>query len=63
MARDKEGHFYVMGRVEDLLNVSGRRVGSADIENALLSHPSVVEAAAVGVPHTYKGYQGHQLAC
>ncbi|KAH3765730.1 acetyl-coenzym A synthetase [Pelomyxa schiedti] len=53
--RDKDGYYFVMGRVEDLINVSGRRVGSTDVENALLNSPSILEAAAVGIPNPHKG--------
>jgi acetyl-CoA synthetase len=45
----------VIGRVDDVIKVSGYRLGSADIESALVSHPSVAEAAAIGVPHEIKG--------
>ena len=53
--RDKDGYFWIMGRVDDVLNVSGHRLGTAEIESALVGHPSVAEAAVVGVPHEMKG--------
>jgi acetyl-CoA synthetase len=53
--RDDDGYFWIMGRIDDVLNVSGHRLGTAEIESALVSHPSVAEAAVVGVPHEMKG--------
>ena len=53
--RDKDGYFWLMGRVDDVLNVSGHRLGTAEIESALVSHSSVAEAAVVGKPHEIKG--------
>ncbi len=53
--RDKDGYFWLMGRVDDVINVSGHRLGTAEIESALVSHPSVAEAAVVGVSHDIKG--------
>jgi acetyl-CoA synthetase len=53
--RDADGYFWIMGRVDDVLNVSGHRLGTAEIESALVSHPSVAEAAVVGMPHEMKG--------
>jgi acetyl-CoA synthetase len=53
--KDKDGYFWVMGRVDDVLNVAGHRLGTAEIESALVSHPSVAEAAVVGPPHELKG--------
>jgi acetyl-CoA synthetase len=53
--RDDDGYFWIMGRVDDVLNVSGHRLGTAEIESALVSHESVAEAAVVGVPHEMKG--------
>ncbi|MDW8261541.1 MAG: acetate--CoA ligase [Phycisphaerales bacterium] len=53
--RDNDGYFWIMGRVDDVLNVSGHRLGTAEIESALVSHPSVAEAAVVGMPHELKG--------
>lgn len=53
--RDAEGDFWITGRVDDVLNVSGHRLGSAELENALLSHKSVAEAAVIGFPHEIKG--------
>lgn len=53
--RDSDGDLWITGRVDDVLNVSGHRLGTAEIESALVSHPSVAEAAVVGVPHDLKG--------
>src|SRR5207249_2932957 len=52
---DQEGYFWVMGRVDDVLNVAGHRLGTAEIESALVSHPKVAEAAVVGRPDDLKG--------
>ncbi|MDH3405528.1 MAG: AMP-binding protein, partial [Gammaproteobacteria bacterium] len=53
--RDKDGYFWITGRVDDVLNVSGHRLGTAEVESALVLHPSVAEAAVVGFPHDIKG--------
>jgi len=53
--RDENGYFWIMGRVDDVINVSGHRLGTAEIESALVSHPSVAEAAVVGRPDEIKG--------
>jgi acetyl-CoA synthetase len=53
--RDDEGYYRVVGRIDDVLNVSGHRIGTAEIESALVSHPAVAEAAAVGKPDELKG--------
>ncbi|MEA4857557.1 MAG: acetate--CoA ligase [Solidesulfovibrio sp.] len=53
--RDADGYFWIMGRVDDVINVSGHRMGTAEIESALVSHPTVAEAAVVGMPHEVKG--------
>jgi acetyl-CoA synthetase len=53
--RDEEGYFWLMGRVDDVINVSGHRLGTAEIESALVSHPMVAEAAVVGFSHDIKG--------
>jgi len=53
--RDADGYFWVVGRIDDVLNVAGHRIGTAEIESALVSHPSVAEAAAVGRPDEVKG--------
>jgi len=52
---DKDGYFTVLGRSDDVLNVAGHRIGSADVESALVSHPAVAEAAVIGVPDAIKG--------
>lgn len=53
--RDEDGYFWIMGRVDDVINVSGHRLGSMEIESALVSHPAVAEAAVVGRPDAIKG--------
>jgi acetyl-CoA synthetase len=53
--RDKDGYFWLMGRVDDVINVSGHRLGTMEVESALVAHPKVAEAAAVGRPHELKG--------
>jgi acetyl-CoA synthetase len=53
--RDEEGYFWITGRVDDVLNVSGHRMGTAEVESALVAHPKVAEAAVVGYPHDIKG--------
>jgi len=52
---DEDGDFWLMGRVDDVINVSGHRIGTAEVESALVSHPAVAEAAVVGMPHEIKG--------
>lgn len=52
---DNDGYFWVMGRLDDVINVSGHRMGTAEIESALVAHPAVAEAAVVGMPHDIKG--------
>ena len=52
---DEDGYFWVMGRLDDVINVSGHRMGTAEIESALVAHPAVAEAAVVGMPHDIKG--------
>jgi acetyl-CoA synthetase len=52
---DENGYFWLMGRVDDVINVSGHRLGTAEIESALVSHPAVAESAVVGMPHEMKG--------
>src|SRR5207237_5534718 len=53
--RDEDGYYWITGRVDDVLNISGHRLGTAEIESALVSHPGVAEAAVVGYPHDLKG--------
>src|SRR3569833_1152312 len=53
--RDKEGNYRITGRVDDVLNVSGHRIGTAEVENAINMHAGVVESAVVGYPHDIKG--------
>lgn len=52
---DQDGYYWITGRVDDVLNVSGHRMGTAEIESALVAHPKIAEAAVVGVPHEIKG--------
>ncbi len=53
--RDKDGYFWIMGRIDDVLNVAGHRLGTMEIESALVAHPRIAEAAVVGKPHEIKG--------
>jgi acetyl-CoA synthetase len=57
--RDKDGYYWIIGRVDDVIKVSGYRLGTAEIESALVSHPAVAEAAAIGLPHDIKGTAIH----
>src|SRR5207302_3318715 len=52
---DEDGYWFLHGRSDDTLNIAGKRIGPAELESAAVSHPSVAEAAAVGVPHEVKG--------
>ncbi|MFM2129705.1 MAG: acetyl-CoA synthetase, partial [Pseudomonadota bacterium] len=53
--RDEDGYYWITGRVDDVINVSGHRLGTAEVESALVAHPKVSEAAVVGYPHEIKG--------
>jgi acetyl-CoA synthetase len=53
--RDEDGYYWLMGRVDDVINVSGHRIGAVEVESALVAHPAVTEAAVVGYPHEIKG--------
>ena len=53
--KDEDGYYFLMGRVDDVINVSGHRMGTAEVESALVAHPSVAESAVVGFPHDIKG--------
>jgi acetyl-CoA synthetase len=53
--RDQDGYYWITGRVDDVINVSGHRLGTAEVESALVSHAKVAEAAVVGYPHDIKG--------
>src|SRR5690606_25621904 len=53
--RDDDGYFWILGRVDDVLNVAGHRIGTMEVESALVDHPAVVEAAVVGKKHDIKG--------
>jgi acetyl-CoA synthetase len=52
---DEDGYIQVLGRADDVLNVAGHRIGTADVESALVSHPAVAEAAVIGIPDEIKG--------
>ncbi|MBT3785047.1 AMP-dependent synthetase, partial [bacterium] len=52
---DEDGYIMILGRADDVLNVSGHRIGTAEVESALVSHPHVAEAAVIGKPHDVKG--------
>ena len=53
--RDEDGYYWLMGRVDDVINISGHRIGTAEVESALVAHPKVAEAAVVPMPHEIKG--------
>jgi acetyl-CoA synthetase len=53
--RDQDGYYWITGRIDDVINVSGHRIGTAEVESALVGHPAVAEAAVVGYPHNIKG--------
>ncbi|MEE4175085.1 MAG: acetyl-coenzyme A synthetase, partial [Xanthomonadales bacterium] len=53
--RDEDGYYWITGRVDDVLNISGHRMGTAEVESALVAHKAVAEAAVVGYPHDIKG--------
>src|SRR5690606_36450745 len=53
--RDEDGYYWITGRMDDVLNVSGHRLGTAEIESSLVAHPAIAEAAVVGYPHDIKG--------
>jgi acetyl-CoA synthetase len=57
--KDKDGYIWVIGRIDDVIKVSGYRLGTAEVESALVSHPTVAEAAAIGLPHEIKGNAIH----
>ena len=57
--RDEDGYYWITGRVDDVINVSGHRIGTAEVESALVAHPLVAEAAVVGFPHEIKGQGIH----
>ncbi|MCA0251484.1 MAG: acetate--CoA ligase [Actinobacteria bacterium] len=57
--RDADGYYWVIGRTDDVIKVSGHRLGTAEVESALVSHPAVAEAAAIGLPHEVKGNAIH----
>jgi acetyl-CoA synthetase len=53
--KDQDGYYWLMGRIDDVINVSGHRIGTAEVESSLVAHPQVAEAAVVGMPHALKG--------
>lgn len=53
--RDEDGYIFIIGRIDDVINVSGHRIGTAEIESALVAHPAVSQAAVIGMPHDIKG--------
>lgn len=53
--RDEDGHYWITGRLDDVINTSGHRIGTAEVESAVVLHPDVAEAAVVGYPHPVKG--------
>ena len=57
--RDKDGYFWIIGRTDDVIKVAGYRLGTAEIESALVSHPAIAEAAVIGLPHDVKGQAIH----
>ena len=57
--RDRDGYYWIIGRVDDVIKVSGYRLGTAEVESALVSHPAVAEAAVIGLPHDLKGQAIH----
>ncbi|WPU64500.1 acetate--CoA ligase [Peredibacter starrii] len=57
--RDEDGYYWITGRIDDVLNVSGHRLGTAEVESALMEHPEIAEAAVVGYPHDIKGVGIH----
>jgi acetyl-CoA synthetase len=57
--KDEDGYIWVIGRLDDVIKVSGYRLGTAEVESALVSHPAVAEAAAIGLPHEVKGNSIH----
>ena len=57
--RDEDGYYWIIGRVDDVIKVSGYRLGTAELESALVSHHAVAEAAVIGLPHELKGVAIH----
>jgi acetyl-CoA synthetase len=57
--KDADGYFWIIGRTDDVIKVSGHRLGTAEVESAFVSHPAVAEAAAIGLPHEVKGNMIH----
>src|SRR5512142_767446 len=57
--KDKDGYYWIIGRVDDVIKVSGYRLGTAELESAFITHPAVAEAAVIGLPHEIKGVAIH----
>jgi acetyl-CoA synthetase len=60
--RDKDGYYWIIGRTDDVIKVSGYRLGSAEIESVMATHPAIAESAAIALPHTLKGNSIHITA-
>src|SRR5664279_831227 len=60
--KDEDGYYWIIGRVDDVIKVSGYRLGTAEIESVMVSHPAVAEAAAIAIPHAVKGNGIHIFA-
>ena len=60
--KDEDGYYWIIGRIDDVIKVSGYRLGTAEIESTMVSHPAVAEAAAVAIPHDLKGSSIHIFA-
>jgi acetyl-CoA synthetase len=61
--RDEDGLWYILGRSDDTIKIAGKRVGPAEVESVLVEHPSVIEAAAIGVPDELKGQASSAFVC
>lgn len=53
--KDEDGYFWILGRIDDVVNISGHRIGTAELESVFVEHPSVAESAVIGIPHEIKG--------
>ena len=60
--KDEDGYYWIIGRVDDVIKVSGYRLGTAEIESVMVSHPAIAEAAAIALPHALKGNAIHIFA-
>lgn len=61
--RDRDGHLWITGRIDDTMNIAGRLIGTAEVESALVFHPSVAEAAVIAAPHPVTGFSIHAYVC